>query len=86
MTISNVNKRAANIKTVYSNGYNISKGWMQIGVLNGWNGKTNLTYEDIANMFAPVATANGNSIITWSGAGKLSEIRPGYLSALQYSL
>ncbi|MBR4963088.1 MAG: T9SS type A sorting domain-containing protein, partial [Muribaculaceae bacterium] len=73
MTISNVNKRAANIKTVYSNGYNISKGWMQIGVLNGWNGKTNLTYEDIANMFAPVATANGNSIITWSGAGKLSE-------------
>ncbi|MBR5533030.1 MAG: T9SS type A sorting domain-containing protein [Bacteroidales bacterium] len=73
MTISNINKRVANIKTVYSNGYNISKGWMQIGVLNGWNGKTNLTYEDIANMFAPVATANGNSIITWSGAGKLSE-------------
>ncbi len=73
MKISNINKRVANIKTVYSNNTNMTKGWMQIGLLDGWNGKVTLTNEDIANMFTPVATYIGNPLITWSGSGKLSE-------------
>ena len=73
MTISNLNKRVANIKTVHNDLSNLSKGWMQVGLLESWNGKGTLTNEDIANMFTPVATVNGNSIITWSGSGKLSE-------------
>lgn len=73
MTISNINKRAANIKTIYSDDTNISSGWMQIGMLNEWNGKSSLSTEDIANMFVPVATKGGNSILSWSNNGKLGE-------------
>ena len=73
MTISNINKRVANIKTIYSDDTNISSGWMQIGMLNEWNGKSSLSTEDIANMFVPVATKGGNSILSWSNNGRLGE-------------
>jgi len=73
MSISNLNKRSANIKIIDSEETSISTGWTQIGILNGWNGKSSLTYEDIANMFAPVGDSNGENIFKWNNGGKLSE-------------
>ncbi|MBQ7819409.1 MAG: T9SS type A sorting domain-containing protein [Bacteroidales bacterium] len=72
MTVSNLNGRSANIKITYNSLDYMSKGWLQVGQLKGWNGKSALTNEDIANMFVPIGDVNGENLVTWASSGKLS--------------